>query len=138
MGAAKIISPGNIQRFLREHLTLSPVAQVVMDRCIRSSLNVWVGLYEDEVHCVWGVIPPTILSDRAYLWLYTDEEKVSEHQFVFIRRSQIAVKRLLEEYKVLYGTTDATSKKTIRWLKWLGAEFIPSGDRALEFVIRRK
>jgi hypothetical protein len=84
------------------------------------------------------VIPPTILSDRAYLWLYTDEEKVSEHQFVFIRRSQIAVKRLLDEYKVLYGTTDATSKKTIRWLKWLGAEFIPSGDRTLEFVIRRK
>lgn len=140
MSAVHLLKPELLEarRIIRERLRLSDADRKVMNNCLTSSFSVWVGLRDEEIYCVWGVIPPTILSNRAYLWLYTDEEKVVERQFTFIRWSQIAVKQLLEEYDVLYGTVGSANEKTLRWLKWLGAEFERGLGGRLEFTIRRK
>lgn len=124
------------RRLIDEKLELTAEEMSVMTQCLVKSLDVWLGMIDDEIYCVWGVIPPTILSLQAYLWLYVDPEKVIERQFIFIRRSQIAVKEMLEHYDSLYGTTSG-EEKTLRWLKWLGAEIEHSNNR-IEFTIRRK
>lgn len=119
-------------------LHMSEPERTMLVRCLVASLYVWVGMYDEDIYCVWGVIPPTILSNRAYIWLHTEQTRVVGHQFVFIRHSQLAVKNMLEKFDVLYGTADKRNEKTVRWLKWLGAEFEYAPSTMLDFVIRRK
>lgn len=108
----------------------------LMNRFIFSSTDLYVGTLDGEIACVWGCIPPTLLSSRAYLWLYTTDV-VKEHTFLFIRHSQLAMEKLLEKYDTVVGTTIAGNDKAIRWLKWLGATFEPSDGRKLNFEIRK-
>lgn len=99
--------------------------------------NVWVGMYNDQVACAWGVIPPTLLSDQAYLWLYATEA-VKAHEFLFVRYSQRVVELLLEEYPLITGMTDPQMPGSIRWLKWLGAKFGEPIGRYVPFTIRKR
>lgn len=106
----------------------------MMNICLRSSENIYVGFVDGEMACVWGLIPPTILSCQAYLWLYTTD-LVQDNQITFIRQSQIAVKKMLESYEMIVGHVG--NEKAKRWLKWLGAEFHEASGREV-FCIRKK
>lgn len=112
----------------------------MMDDCYRTSAAIWIGLVDNAVACVWGVALPTILSNRAYLWLWTTEV-VKDHPFVFIRRAQIVVQELLEEYEFITGVVDAnnpSSRNSIRWLKLIGAKFTRSPNNGMiPFEIRK-
>lgn len=99
--------------------------------------HLWVGLKDDKLVCAWGLIPPTLLSSTAYLWLYTTEA-VQEYSFLFIRHSQLMVERMLEEYPTIVGTADPKTPNTIRWLKWLGAVFSEPQGKYIPFTIRKK
>ena len=120
----------------------SPVAKItgaemsVRDAIARSIVT-WVAKADGKVVCVWGLVPPTLLSEQAYLWsLHTDW--IEEHKFLFIRHSQRAIEILHRTFPVIYGVTSRHDKRAIRWLKWLGAEFSPGRRGMLEFVIRKK
>lgn len=128
----------DLRKIIGERLTLTDTERTVMSNCASVSMYIWAGIYDEDVYCVWGVIPPTFLSNKAYVWLYSDSTKVVEHQFVFIRHSQIAVKKMLEKFDALYGTADRRNVRSMRWLKWLGAEFEQAPCNTLDFVIRRK
>lgn len=80
------------------------------------------GEIDGEICCIWGVIRPTLLSVRAYLWLLTTDQ-MTEHQFLLIRHSQVEVEKLLKEYGVIIGHCSPRQPKSVRWLKWLGARF---------------
>lgn len=138
--SARVIMPDRVdlRRIIRDRLTLTDSERTMMINCALLSMHIWVGIYNEDIYCMWGVIPPTFLSNRAYVWLYTNDSKVVEHQFVFIRRSQIAVREMLKKFDVLYGTADKRNARTMRWLKWLGAEFEYAPCNMLDFVIRRK
>lgn len=101
------------------------------------SQAVWHCEIGGEFIGMWGVIPPTLMSDYAYMWVYTNE-KVKDHQFVFISHSQIAIAKVLEDWHTVHGHAEASSDKSIRWLKWLGAEFSEPEGKLIPFVIRRK
>jgi hypothetical protein len=120
-----------------DHLSmLSPIDQETMNRALHNSSHIWLGCDNHKVLAIWGLIPPTLLSDRAYLWLYTTENLTS-HQFMFIRHSQRAVKEMLEQYPLIVGNTLLSNSRAIRWLKWLGAEFIPTDNPVLYFEIKK-
>ncbi len=116
---------------------LSTVDLKKFQQFVLVSQAVWYCEVEGEFIGMWGVIPPTLLSDWAYMWVYTNE-KVKEHQFVFIRHSQIAIAQVLEEWREVHGHAEASSSKSIRWLKWLGAEFFEPEGKLIPFIIRRK
>lgn len=119
-----------------DHLSmLSTVDQETMNRALRNSSHIWLGLDEDKIVALWGLIPPTILSDCAYLWLFTTKH-LTKHEFKFIRHSQRAVQEMLEKYPLIVGNTLRENRQAIRWLKWLGAEFIPSDNPVLYFEIK--
>lgn len=114
---------------------LSELNQETMQRSMHNSSHVWIGYNDTQVLAFWGLIPPTLLSDRAYLWLMTTEH-MYQHQFMFIRWSQRAVEAMVREYPLIVGHCDITAPKSIRWLRWLHAEFGEPQGQLLPFQIR--
>lgn len=122
-------------------LTYGPILDIkeadVIDYCQKMG-EVYTGQVDGELVCCWGLIPPSFLSMQAYLWMWCSGGAV-EHQFLFIRHSQIQVKKMLEKYEVINGHCKIDNGKAMRWLRWLGAEFqeYPEDGR-LTFTIRRR
>ena len=109
-----------------------------LDRWLRNTTAMWVGYIDQDVICVFGVVPPTLLSDRAYLWLWATD-KVVGNEFIFVRKSQMVVKELLKRFHKLYGVCEASAERSQRWVKWLGGEFGKSNlDGYVSFVIGDK
>ena len=120
-----------------EGINLSEIEKRMFDRYLLATSSVWVGMVDGKLVCTWGLIPPTLMSEAAYLWLYTTEN-VKSHEFLFIRHSQRMVEKMLEEYPALTGHTTVGWDQTIRWLRWLGAEIGEPQGKLLPFVIRKK
>ena len=108
------------------------------DEFIRAATTTWVGLIDEKLIGAIGLIPPSLLSDRTYIWFYHSPELVQDHVFMFVRHSQRVVEELLKEYSVLYGHTEVRAKQSIRWLRWLGAEYGQPEGKMIPFVIRKK
>ena len=109
--------------------------QIIM-RFTRCCSNLWVGMVDQDVLCIYGLIPPSLISDTAYLWLQTTE-KLQEHIFTFVRNSQIVVKDMLEVYPEIIGDCRIEDLRAQTWLKWLGATFGQPTETHIPFVIRK-
>ena len=109
----------------------------IFNRFVLVSISLWVGEIDGRLVCLWGLIPPTLLSDRAYLWLHTTEA-VKDHEFILVRRSQIEIAKMLEEYPRIVGQCLVGEARSIRWLRWLGAEFGEPEGHFVPFLIERK
>lgn len=105
------------------------------NRFVFMSSKLWAGSVEGRLLCLWGLMPPTLLSDQAYLWLYTTDA-AAEHEFVLVRRSQIELKKMLIEFPRIVGHCRVGASRSIRWLKWLGAEFAEPHKDLIPFEIR--
>lgn len=110
--------------------------KILNDALVRTH-DLWVGWHDGAPVFAWGLIPPTLLSSSAYLWMVSIDE-AEEHQFVLVRHSQIAMKQMLERYETIVGHCEETSLRSIRWLKWLGATFGTVDGTLLPFTIVRK
>jgi len=122
---------------MMDGLHLTPLEQDTLCKCLSRSMHVYYGRVDNTLICIWGVIPASLMSDQGYIWLYASEE-VKNHQFVFIRKSQIALEKLLKQYNCLVGYTNVDSEDTKKWLKWLGATFGHPIGKAIPFSIRKK
>lgn len=101
------------------------------------SAYAYVGYIDGEVACVYGLVPPSLLSDRVYLWLITTDT-VDKHKFTFIRHSQMVIERVLERYDHIFGETILSDAKAMRWLRWLGAVYLPPRGSFRAFYITRE
>lgn len=119
-------------------LTCGPMLSVreadILDYCQRLG-EVYAGFVDGELVCCWGLIPPSFVSTKAYLWMW-HSQALAEHQFLFIRHSQRQIETMLERYEAIIGDCVAGGK-AVRWLKWLGAEFSRGENGRLSFVIRK-
>jgi hypothetical protein len=127
---------------IQEIISHSPVAGIVgADKKLMMALRIsevsWVGRVDNEVVCVWGLVPPTVMSNNAYLWLLTTD-KVDNHQFLFVRHSQLMVDMMLQDYEILVGNCNIRQPKSIRCLKWLGARLGEPNGEWIPFQIRKK
>ena len=123
----------------RDHLAmLSTVEQETMHRALENSSRLWIGMDDDKVLALWGLIPPTMLSDTAYLWLFTTEH-LTGHTFALIRHSQRAVQDMLKEFPIIVGHAKVGARRSMQWLRWLGAVFEePINNVAIPFTIKAK
>ena len=108
-----------------------------LDELLILSAFAWSGEVDGKIACVWGLIPPSVLSEQAYLWLLTTD-LIEEHKFLFTRYSQRVVEMMLQVYPTIVGHIDQKEARAVQWLKWLGAEIIAREDGQLHFSIRRK
>ena len=109
----------------------------VWQKWIAATSATWVGAVDGELVCMWGVIPPTLLSSQCYLWLFTTPE-IKGNEFRFTRHSQVVIEEILEEYPEIIGHVRAGEDRSMRWLKWLGAELGEPEGLFIPFVIRAK
>jgi hypothetical protein len=109
----------------------------LLRRWLRISESVWIGMYDDQVACVWGIHPSSMISDKAYMWMLATD-LVDQHRFIFVRHSQLIVEQTLKRYPIIIGTVKVGNDRARKWLRWLGAEIGPPVDHQSHFVIRRK
>jgi len=106
----------------------------MLDHCQKLG-EVWIGYVDGHFVCCWGLIPPSFLSNQAYIWMWALESV--PHQFLFVRHSQIQVRKFLSRYASIIGHCKTGNITAHRWLHWLGAEFNePDGDLRT-FIINR-
>jgi hypothetical protein len=122
-----------------EHLAMLPsMSQETMHRSMLNSSRVWMGMDGDKIIGLWGLISPTLMSDIAYLWLFTTKH-LQGNTFIFIRHSQRAVQDMLKEFPIIVGHTAINNHSGQQWLRWLGAEFgEPINDIVVPFTIKAK
>lgn len=118
-----------------ERVGLDP-NKAILDAMKRASMT-WAGTIDGKLVCLGGVEQASILSDSAYLWLITTKA-VEDHSFIFVRRSQMVVEALMEQYRMIYGMVDKDFARSIQWLKWLGFELDPPEGRFRTFSKSRK
>lgn len=121
---------------LIKEIQFGQIEQKTIDFCLLMSTIIWAGWINGGLACIWGVIPPTLMSNQAYLWLYTTD-LIKEHQFTLVRHSQLVIEEILDQYPSICGHAIIGSEKSIRWLKWLGAKFGPPQGTAIPFRITR-
>lgn len=122
---------------IQEASPLDPRRQQALDMSLAITDKVWIGYYDSVPVCAWGLIPPTLLSDQAHLWLHSTDA-IKGHEFLFIRNSQRVVELLLEDYPLITGITDPQMPGTVQWLRWLGAVFDKPLGKYVPFTIRKK
>ena len=133
---------GEVREIRAEHVpgmlgSVSVAEREIVLNAAANSRPLWGGFWNGETLCIFGLIPPTLLSEQAYLWLHTTEA-ASEHEFVLVRRSQIEVRKMLEEHPRIIGHCEVGAERSIRWLRWLGAVFGEPQGKLIPFVIRGK
>lgn len=117
------------------HIVMSERESSAMEACLMISDKIFYGMVDDDLACIWGLIPPTLMSDQAYLWLFTSS-LVDEHKFVFVRHSQMWIEETLKEFPTIVGTCMTNNPRAKRWIEWLGGEFAQARDGRYAFAIR--
>lgn len=102
-------------------LSLNKTDTDTMHKWYYSSSEVWAGFYKEQLACLYGVYSASVLSATAYLWLTTNG-LVKDHPFLFVRHSQMIVRKLLESHEVIVGHVNVRHTDSINWLEWLGVK----------------
>lgn len=114
---------------------LSNIWQDGMKRAMRNSSHVWIGLEgPNRIVAAFGLIAATTLSDSAYLWLFTTEHMTP--CYAFVRQSKRLIAEMLELYPTIVGHGSVGAERSLRWLRWLGAEFGEPQGPFLPFTIK--
>lgn len=94
---------------------------------IEQSLYCFTGFVGNELACIYGLRASSLLSEEAYLWLITTDA-VDRYPFTFVRHSQIVIQDLKNMFPKITGVVEADYKRSIKWLRWLGAKIGPAKD----------
>jgi|SRR5262245_32471968 len=129
------MSPDEAKAYI-EDLLLTEDERYGMNFCLKWSSIMWVGHVDSDLCCMWGLIPPTLMSNQAYFWLQTTD-LMKDHPFILVRHSQLVIEQALELYPSICGHVNANAPKSIRWLKWLGAKFGTPAHTGIPFRITR-
>ena len=87
---------------------------------IEHSLASW-GMWseEEELLCVWGVSPLTVLGDKAQLWMLSTTE-LPKYKLGFARVSKQIFAELMAVYPNSMIAVHTKYTRAMRWTKWLG------------------
>lgn len=130
-------SYGAKQVFEKSGIKEIPGAEETLDQLLSRSSVRHIGTVNGEVAAMWGLVPQSILSNQAYLWLLTTD-LAEQHKFLLVRYSQMFVKQALQHYEQIVGHCAAGNFPAKRWIRWLGGEFGVGDGKKVPFVIKRK
>lgn len=105
-----------------------------LESCTSFASHLWIGYIRSRPVCAWGLVPPTLLADRAYLWLYA-APAVDEDKFIFVRNSQRVLEEIRALYPTIHGVTRVADPRAIRWIKWLGGKYGEPVNGFVPFMI---
>ena len=82
----------------------------------------WAALVDGKPVAMFGVGILNVIGGVGAPWLLATDD-VERNRKVFVRLSISFRNELLERYPVLRNFVDVRNTASIRWLKWMGAEF---------------
>jgi hypothetical protein len=80
-----------------------------------------------------GFVPPSTLSDSAYVWVHTTSE-ANQHRLVVARLARRWMATFHSRYPTLFGHC-VGSPGSMAWLGSLGAQFATDGSGLIQFTI---
>lgn len=89
------------------------------------SSGAWACYFDDEIACIFGCKPLTILSDEASPWMIATPV-IEKKQKAFLRRCRPIVEMWQEKYELLINYADDRNVTVKNWLKWLGFTVYPA------------
>lgn len=92
-----------------------------LEGSVARSVEAWTAQADGRVIGIFGLAPPTVLSDMAVPWLLTTKD-MPYHKREFLVRSRQIVNDWQSRYGLLVNYVDMRYEKALRWLKWLGFE----------------
>jgi hypothetical protein len=113
----------------------TPEHKEILFRSVKNSSHLWIGTNDETILCFFGLIPPTLLSDTAYLWLYCTAD-MQGHTIPLIRHSKRAAKKWLELYDCIVGHGHVDKPRSLAWLRMIGAKFGEPQGSVVPFEIR--
>ena len=120
----------HISRNLREAdrnelsaLTRKPYVQLLRDGIKQSDPCYTVFIRKTSKPCAVFGTRDSGYTNSGVVWLLGTDDLFSIG-FTFLRKSNEWVNELHTHYRLLYNVIDARNKVHIRWLKWLGFDFI--------------
>lgn len=78
-------------------------------------------LFQDTPIAMFGVIPDADVETEATIW-FLGSEIIETCKKSFLEACRLFIDGMLGMYPVLYNYVDARYRKSVRWLKWCGAE----------------
>lgn len=112
-----------------------PDPVVALRRCVALSDLLWTATTNDEVACMFGVGPLSLLGGVGTPWML-GTDLITQHPGAFIRHSRPYIAVMLAAYPHLHNYVDARNTRAIRWLKRAGftvASPVPYGPNKMPF-----
>ena len=107
----------------------------VINHSVELSTYAQAGLVNDELVCLWGVCPISMLSSKGAPWMLSTDV-IEKYPLTFLKRCKPVIKKLKQDYNHLENHVDVRNTVAIHWLKWLGFKFDepkPWGVKGLDF-----
>jgi hypothetical protein len=119
-----------VEAYELETLPIEPTELADITRAAGVSDPILRGDYNGNLLVVLGFIPPTILSDDAYLWMYSSPV-VRQYPMVVGRWGYRVIEAAFHRYPRIVGHCNRNSA---HWLRRLGAE-VTTGPGGLVFKL---
>lgn len=104
------------------------------------STRCWTAMVDGEPAAIFGVYPTSVITRVGAPWLLgTDLTKSVRRRFITESRKYLS--EMLQLYPVLINYVDKRNEQSIRWLMWLGFDFVyevqgREGERFFRFEMR--
>lgn len=82
----------------------------------------WTGMVDDVPVCIFGAICYDRSHTTGVPWFLATDE-ILKYQKTFLSMSRPYLQRMQAAYSRLENWVDVNNTSSIKWLKWLGAEF---------------
>lgn len=130
-----IVTPEEAAESVKAYRELTPAEDRELRLCLTGSSHIFRGTLNDNLVNVWGLIPPTLISNQAYLWLFYTEH-LRGNEFIFVRHSQRMVREMLAIYPRIVGVSKADDIRAQRWITWLGGNYASERGGYRPFMIQ--
>lgn len=115
-GVVKEISAADVEGLL---WAMPDARREISVATARATKHLWAGFWNDQLLCIFGLTPPTMLSTNAHLWLITTNE-AKRHPIIFGRWARRMVNHMLDLYPTITGF--CVNGIGLDWLASLNAE----------------
>lgn len=107
----------------------------ILLRSVKNATHLWIGTHGETILCFFGLNPPTLLSDTAYLWLHSTPA-MCKHSIPLMRHAIRSAKEWLDLYPHIVGHGHSNNPRSIRWLRLIGATFGEPTGSVIPFEIK--
>ena len=104
---------------------------------IEVSYQPYTGFIDGAPAAIFGVVPEPVKKNIGSIWMM-GTEAIPKNPVPFLRNSKVWMDKMFEPFELLWNTVDKRNTLHIRWIKWLGFNFIREipqfGEQRLPFL----